>query len=100
MQSIATQRVNPYFTTLCLSDGKVSSIGWSSIELRKEITNMNQVICPLDKSPCEADCPDRYKDTPEGGCFLTTAQEFGATILGLGGDTVGVLFTPGKEAVQ
>ena len=46
---------------------------------------MNQIICPLDNLPCEADCPDRYKDQPEGGCFLTTAQELGATVLALGG---------------
>jgi len=28
---------------------------------------MQQLICPLDGKPCEADCPDRYKDQPEGG---------------------------------
>ncbi len=56
---------------------------------------MKQMICPLDNQPCEADCPDRYQDQPEGGCFLTTAQEQGATILNLGGGDVGMLFIPG-----
>lgn len=56
---------------------------------------MNQVICPLDNCPCEWDCPDRYNDSPEGGCMLTTAQAQGATILDFGGGTVGMLFTPG-----
>lgn len=51
-------------------------------------------ICPLDHQPCEADCPIRYRDTPEGGCYLTTAQELGAEVLPL------LLFTPGKEAAQ
>lgn len=58
---------------------------------------MNQVICPLDNLPCELDCPDRYKDLPDGGCFLTTAQEHGAKILDFGGVDVGMLFMPGKE---
>ncbi len=58
---------------------------------------MKQLICPLDNLPCELDCPDRYKDQPEGGCFLTTAQELGAAILPMGGDKVGLLFMPGKE---
>lgn len=59
---------------------------------------MKQLICPLDGKPCAQDCPDRYQDQPEGGCFLTTAQEQGGTILNLGGDTVGVLFMPGGDA--
>lgn len=59
---------------------------------------MKQLICPLDNLPCEKDCPDRYKDTPEGGCFLTTAQEMGAKILNLGGGDVGMLFMPGGDA--
>ena len=42
---------------------------------------MPQVICPLDNQPCEQDCPDRYKDAPEGGCFLTTAMELGCTVI-------------------
>ena len=36
---------------------------------------IKQRICPLDGKPCEKDCPDRYKDEPAGGCFLTTARE-------------------------
>lgn len=55
---------------------------------------MNQLTCPLDGKPCEADCPDRYVDQPEGGCFLTTAQELGAQIIYLGGDHVGMVFRP------
>ncbi|MCI8681006.1 MAG: hypothetical protein HFF81_09505 [Oscillospiraceae bacterium] len=58
---------------------------------------MNQVICPLDNQPCEQDCPDRYQDQPEGGCFLTTAQELGATVLALGGNNVGLLFSPERK---
>lgn len=55
---------------------------------------MKQLICPIDGKPCEADCPDRYKDRPEGGCLLTTAQELGAQIIDLGGSNVGLLFQP------
>ncbi len=56
---------------------------------------MKQLLCPLDGNPCEADCPDRYRDQPEGGCFLTTAHELGAKILDFGGGIVGMMFTPG-----
>lgn len=61
---------------------------------------MNQLTCPLDGKPCEADCPDRYHDQPEGGCILTTAQELGAQIIYLDGGDVGMAFLPdnGKEA--
>lgn len=55
---------------------------------------MNQLTCPLDGKPCETDCPDRYKDQPEGGCVLTTAQELGAQIIDFGGGDVGMLFRP------
>lgn len=55
---------------------------------------MKQLICPLDGQPCEADCPDRYHDQPEGGCHLTTAQELGAQIINFGGGNVGMLFLP------
>lgn len=55
---------------------------------------MDQLICPLDGSPCERDRPDRYVDQPEGGCILTTAQELGARIIHLGGGNVGMLYTP------
>lgn len=53
-----------------------------------------QVVCPLDGKPCESDCQDRYHDTSDGGCCLTTAQELGGAILDFGGGTVGLLFTP------
>ena len=59
---------------------------------------MKQLICPLDNRPCERDCPDRYPGRPEGGCFLTTAQEQGAKILNLGGGDAGMLFMPGGNA--
>lgn len=55
---------------------------------------MKQIICPLDGKPCEWDCPDRYHDSPEGGCHITTAQEMGAKILYLGNGNVGLLFRP------
>lgn len=51
-------------------------------------------ICPLDGKPCEPDCPDRYRDEPEGGCILTTAQELGAKIIDLGGGKAGILISP------
>ena len=40
-----------------------------------------QLLCPVDGKPCERDCPDRYRDRPEGGCFLTTFLEFPNTRL-------------------
>lgn len=52
---------------------------------------MNQLICPIDGKPCETDCPDRYTDRPEGGCFLTTAIEFGVNLL---------IVRDGKERVK
>jgi len=55
---------------------------------------MKQVICPLDSRPCERDCPDRYIDKPDGGCFLTTARELGFQILYLGGGNVGARYVP------
>lgn len=63
---------------------------------------MQEMICPLDGKPCEKDCPDRYIDQPEGGCWLTTAQELGGHVLDLGGGYAGVLFRPtdGKEAAH
>ena len=39
------------------------------------------VICPLDDTPCLKDCPDRYKDRPEGGCLLTTSLAAGCHVL-------------------
>lgn len=53
---------------------------------------MKQVICPIDKRPCDPACPDRYQDRP--GCILTTAQEQGAKIINFGGGSVGMLFMP------
>ena len=58
---------------------------------------MKNLVCPLDGSPCEKDCPDRYIDRP--GCVLTTAQELGATIIDLGGGDVGMMFTPNRKKV-
>lgn len=58
---------------------------------------MNQVICPLDSRPCEADCPDRYRDRPESGCLLATARELGARLCILDGGRVEIIFTPGEE---
>ena len=55
---------------------------------------MKQIICPLDKRPCDKNCPDRYTDQPEGGCYLTTAQELGSHICDFGNGTVGMLFAP------
>lgn len=59
---------------------------------------MKQLTCPLDGKPCEADCPDCYKDQPEGGCVLTTAQEQGAQIIDFGGGDVWMMFLPGGSA--
>jgi hypothetical protein len=42
---------------------------------------MKDIICHLDNKPCEKDCPDRYVDRPEGGCFITTALEQGVTVV-------------------
>lgn len=42
---------------------------------------MNDRICPLDGKPCEKDCPDRFHDTPDGGCFLTMVQDRGGNIM-------------------
>jgi len=57
---------------------------------------MKKLICPLDGKPCKADCPDRYTDQSEGGCFLTTAWELGARIVDFGGGNIGMMFLPGK----
>lgn len=40
---------------------------------------MKDRICPLDGKPCEKDCPDRFHDTPDGGCQLTLVQDMGAS---------------------
>ncbi len=44
---------------------------------------MQQIICPLDNLPCEQECPDRYQDQLEGGCFLTTALELGFNVIAI-----------------
>ena len=43
--------------------------------------NMTQITCPIDGRPCEATCPDRYVDRPDGGCLLTTLMEFSGSTL-------------------
>lgn len=79
-----TARFGAYLTTYALSDG----------ESHEKESTMKQIICPLDGKPCEADCPDRYVDQPEGGCLLTTAQEMGAQIIYLSDGCAGILFLP------
>lgn len=61
---------------------------------------IKQRICPLDGKPCEKDCPDRYKDEPAGGCFLTTARELGATVLPIGDDLAITIFNGGRRHGQ
>lgn len=41
------------------------------------------IICPFDGFPCEQDCPDRYVDVPEGGCFITTALNRGIPVIAI-----------------
>lgn len=55
---------------------------------------MKQLICPIDGKPCDPKCPDRYIDRAQGGCFLTTAYEAGATVINLGGGDFATLFVP------
>lgn len=55
---------------------------------------MKQLKCPLDGIPCQKDCPDRYKDRPEGGCDLTTAEEQGGKIIGIWGNNAAIMFFP------
>lgn len=55
---------------------------------------MKQLICPVDGKPCDPECPDRYIDRAQGGCFLTTAQEAGAKVINLGGGDFTALFVP------
>lgn len=42
---------------------------------------MSDRICPLDGKPCEKDCPDRFHDTPDGGCLLTMVQDMGGNVM-------------------
>lgn len=55
---------------------------------------MKDRICPIDSRPCEKDCPDRFKDTPDGGCLLTLFEDMGAQIVHLGGQEYGAVFMP------
>lgn len=55
---------------------------------------MKQLICPVDGKPCDPQCPDRYIDREQGGCFLTTAQELGFTLMNLGGGNVAAVYAP------
>lgn len=57
---------------------------------------MKETICPIDGRPCDPACPERYHDQ-QGGCWLTTAQEMGAQLLPLGGDTVAVVYLPDQK---
>ena len=36
---------------------------------------MKEKICPIDGRPCDRFCSHRYKNRPEGGCFLTDFAE-------------------------
>lgn len=50
---------------------------------------MQQIICPVDGQPCEAACPDRYRDREEGGCLLADLAAHADTVMILqegGGD--------------
>lgn len=42
---------------------------------------MSDRTCPLDGKPCEKDCPDRFHDTPDGGCLLTMVQDMGGNVI-------------------
>lgn len=55
---------------------------------------MKQLICPVDGKPCDPQCPDRYIDREQGGCFLTTAQELCFTLMNLGGGNVAAVYAP------
>ena len=68
------------------------------VRILKGVCDMKQLICPLDGKLCEAGCPDRYRDQPQGGCMLTTAQEQGARIIDFGDGDVGMMFLPGGGA--
>lgn len=54
---------------------------------------LKEIICPLDKLPCQQDCPDR---SPDGGCFLSAAAGVGGHIVQLSRDTAAVIFYPGE----
>lgn len=71
-----------FFAELCTKKGEI-------------MEQFIEVTCPLDRLPCEKGCPDRYIDTPDGGCFLTTAAEMGANIIHVSDDCTAVMFSPG-----
>lgn len=56
---------------------------------------MNDRICPIDGKPCEKDCPDRFTDTPDGGCLLTPFQDMELPVLYL--DDQGARLLSGNE---
>lgn len=56
---------------------------------------MNNRICPIDGKPCEKDCPDRFTDTPDGGCLLTLFQDMELPVLYL--DDQGARLLSGDE---
>ena len=58
---------------------------------------MTDVICPLDGKPCEKECPDRFVDTPDGGCLLTMALGVGASVMYLDGRSIYPLTEYGPE---
>lgn len=49
---------------------------------------MSDRICPLDGKSCGKDCPDRFTDTPDGGCTLTLVQDMGGKVLYSSGQDV------------
>lgn len=61
---------------------------------------IKQRICPFDGEPCGKDCPDRYKDDPAGGCFLTTARELGVILWLVGDDQAIMIFNGGRRHGQ
>ena len=41
---------------------------------------MKEKICPIDGRPCDRFCSHRFKNRPEGGCFLTDYASNGKLI--------------------
>ena len=58
---------------------------------------MQQIICPIDKKPCDPACPDRFTDRPEGGCLMTEAQAHGALVLPQPNGTALIVFGAGQQ---
>ena len=60
---------------------------------------MQDVLCPFDGRPCEKTCPDRYCDTPDGGCIVTSVLELGGYVIPLNDDgDVAFVFAPDNKA--